>query len=246
MDKEAFEFAKREAFRIGRGNGGIGTLSEKTLHATLKMYYCPNEEMHEIPIGDYVADIYNGDTIIEIQTRNLTKLREKLEYYLKEYAVKVVYPVEAKKRIVWVDKNTGELIRKRTSPVKLGIYEAFLEMFGIIDYLKIPGLTLDILLLEVEEYRADAGLNRRKRKISDKLDKVPCDVLGEYHIERYEDFYMFIPDTLEEQFYSLEFAKAAGISRKTAQGVLNFMTRLGILKRVGRDKRGYIYTTNDM
>ena len=37
---------------------GIGTLSEKTLHAFLKNYYEPDVDKQEIPIDRYVADIF--------------------------------------------------------------------------------------------------------------------------------------------------------------------------------------------
>ena len=36
-----------------------GTL-EKTVHAVLKNYYAPDEDMHEIPIENFVADIFDG------------------------------------------------------------------------------------------------------------------------------------------------------------------------------------------
>ncbi len=39
---------------------GIGTLSEKTVHAVMKNYYAPDTDMHEIPIENFVADIYTG------------------------------------------------------------------------------------------------------------------------------------------------------------------------------------------
>ena len=39
---------------------GIGTLSEKTVHAVMKNYYAPDTDMHEIPIENFVADIFTG------------------------------------------------------------------------------------------------------------------------------------------------------------------------------------------
>ena len=46
---------------------GIGTLSEKTVHAVMKNYYAPDTDMHEIPIENFVADIYTGQEIIARQ-----------------------------------------------------------------------------------------------------------------------------------------------------------------------------------
>ena len=42
-DREAFEAAKSKVIGIDRQRLGIGTLSEKTVHAILKHYYEPDE-----------------------------------------------------------------------------------------------------------------------------------------------------------------------------------------------------------
>ena len=70
---------------------GIGTLSEKTVHAVMKNYYAPDTDMHEIPIENFVADIYNGQEIIEIQTRAFNKMRRKLDAFLPLYPVTIGY-----------------------------------------------------------------------------------------------------------------------------------------------------------
>lgn len=84
-DKRAFETAKRKIIGVDRQRFGIGTLSEKTVHAILKNYYEPDEDRHEIPIQNYVADIYAEGEIIEIQTRQFDKMRGKLGAFLPLY-----------------------------------------------------------------------------------------------------------------------------------------------------------------
>lgn len=58
MDQKRFEEAKRKIIGVDRQRLGIGTLSEKTVHAIFKDYYEPDEDHQEIPIENYVADIY--------------------------------------------------------------------------------------------------------------------------------------------------------------------------------------------
>ena len=53
---------------------GIGTLSEKTVHAVLKHYLVPIEQCHEIKCNGYVADIMHDGEIIEIQTSDRIKI----------------------------------------------------------------------------------------------------------------------------------------------------------------------------
>ena len=55
MDCNRFQQACRQARESLRGQNGIGTLGEKTLHAALKAYYEPDAESHEIKIGRYIA-----------------------------------------------------------------------------------------------------------------------------------------------------------------------------------------------
>ena len=50
IDTERFERARGRVIGIERQRLGIGTLSEKTVHAVLKNYYAPDEDMHEMPL----------------------------------------------------------------------------------------------------------------------------------------------------------------------------------------------------
>ena len=59
-----FEQARNKIIGVDRQRLGIGTLSEKTVHAILKNYYEPDEDKQEIPIENYVADIYADGQII--------------------------------------------------------------------------------------------------------------------------------------------------------------------------------------
>ena len=112
-DKKQFEAARNKIIGIQRERHGIGTLSEKTVHAVLKNYYAPDEDTQEIPIENYVADIYADGEIIEIQTRNFNTMRNKLQAFLPLYPVTIVYPVPNEKWIIWIDEESGELSQKR-------------------------------------------------------------------------------------------------------------------------------------
>ena len=124
-DKEAFEQARKKIIGIDRQRPGIGTLSEKTVHAILKNYYEPDEDRQEIPIYNFVADIFSDGEIIEIQTRQFNKLRDKLEAFLQQFPVTIVYPVPREKWIIWIDEGSGELSKRRKSPLKGNPYAVF-------------------------------------------------------------------------------------------------------------------------
>ena len=80
IDTKRFLQARKEALgRVG-GAGGIGTLSEKALHAALKSYYEPDFESREVKVGSFVADIVGENGIIEIQTRGFDRVTTYDEY----------------------------------------------------------------------------------------------------------------------------------------------------------------------
>lgn len=244
-DREAFEAAKSKVIGIDRQRLGIGTLSEKTVHAILKHYYEPDETKHEIPVGGFVADIQSGDRIIEIQTRQFDRLRGKLEAFLQEYKVTVVYPIPYEKWLIWIDEETGNLSKKRKSPAKGSAYIAFAELYKIKKYLKHPNLEFRFAMLTMEEYRLLNGWSRDKKRGSSRYDRIPGEFVEEVEISRPEDYMQFIPIELETDFTSREFAESAKIPVALAQTVLNILYEMGVVTRVGKKGNLYLYAVLD-
>lgn len=244
-DKEAFEQAKKKIIGIDRQRLGIGTLSEKTVHAILKNYYQPDEDRQEIPIDNYVADIYNDGEIIEIQTRQFNKMRDKLSAFLPQYPVTIVYPIPREKWIIWIDEESGELSKKRKSPAKGNPYIAFPELYKIKMFLKDPNLRLKFVLMDMEEYKLLNGWSKDKKKGSSRYDRIPTEIVEEVEIDRPEDYMQFVPIELKENFTSKEFAKAAHIPTHLAQTVLNILHHMGTVERVGKQGNMYLYKPAD-
>ena len=242
IDREAFEAARKKVIGVDRKRSGIGTLSEKTVHAILKNYYEPDEEKQEIPIENYVADIFSDGGIMEIQTRQFNKMRNKLSAFLPLYPVTIVYPIPREKWIIWIDEESGELSRKRKSPAKGNVYLAFIELYKIKMYLKNPNLRVKLVLMDMEEYKLLNGWSRDKKRGSSRYDRIPTELVEEVDITRIEDYMQFVPYDLEEEFTSKEFAKAAHIPVKLAQSVLNILYDIGTVTRTGKKGREYLYT----
>lgn len=245
QNQERFEQAKRKIIGIDRQRPGIGTLSEKTIHAILKNYYEPDEDKQEIPIENYVADIYKDGEIIEIQTRQFNKLRNKLETFLPLYPVTIVYPIPREKWLIWIDEESGELSNKRKSPAKGNPYVAFIELYKIKMYLKDPNLRLRLVLVDMEEYRLLNGWSRDKKKGSTRYDRIPTRLVEEVEINCIADYMQFVPYELEEEFTTKNFAKAAHIPVNLAQTVLNILYYVGTVERVGKKGNLYLYQVAD-
>ena len=227
IDTERFERARGRVIGIERQRLGIGTLSEKTVHAVLKNYYAPDEDMHEIPIENFVADIFDGEAVIEIQTRSFQNMRRKLAAFLPLYPVTIVYPIPI---------SPG-----RKSPKKGNAYQAFIELYKIRPFLKDPNLRLRLDLIDMEEYRLLNGWSRDKKKGSDRFDRIPLTFVEEVRVDRREDYMQFIPYEIPEEFTAKDFAACAKIPVRLAQTVLLLLTDLLIVERIGKQGRSYLY-----
>lgn len=246
IDETRFERAKNKIIGMNRERQGIGTLSEKTVHAVLKNYYAPDTDMHEIPIANFVADIYTGSEIIEIQTRSFNNMRKKLAAFLPEYPVTIVYPIPHVKWLSWIDEESGETSPKRKSPKKGNPYQAFIELYKIRPFLENENLRFRFDLIDMEEYRLLNGWSHDKKKGSERFDRIPLKFVEEICVDRREDYMQFIPYDIPEQFTARDFAKCAKIPVRLAQTVLLIMTDLKIVERIGKEGRSYLYQVREI
>ena len=241
IDEARFEQAKQKIIGMNRERQGIGTLGEKTIHAVLKNYYAPDCEMQEIPIENFVADIFTGTEIIEIQTRSFNVMRRKLDTFLKQYPVTIVHPIPRIKWVSWIDEETGEASPKRKSPKKGNPYQAFVELYKIRPFLKNENLHFKFALIDMEEYRLLNGWSRDKKRGSERFDRIPLEFVEEVCIDRREDYMQFVQFDLPEPFTSREFAKCAKIPMRLANVVLLILTDLSVVTRVGKQGNCYLY-----
>ncbi|MCR5815745.1 MAG: hypothetical protein K6F91_02550 [Ruminococcus sp.] len=246
MDRERFLAALQSYAGAERDPKGIGTLGERSVHAVLKAYFEPQEDNTEIKIGSFVADIAGEDGIIEIQTRALYRLKKKLDCFLEYARVTVVHPVFSKKYLRWADPATGELSDRRLSPKKESIYTAMDELVGIKNYLDDPNFAFVCIVLECEDIRLLDGYSKDKKKGATKLDRYPLDIVAEYRFECPQDYMMLVPEEIEGEFATSDFAKAAKISRRLAQSTLNILSYTGCVKCIGKKNRENLYMITEI
>ena len=222
------------------GYHGIGTMGEKTVHAVVKCYMEPDEDYHETWLGNYVADIFRGDRVTEIQTGSFQALRGKLSVFLPQYRVTVVHPVPGIKTLCWVDPETGaERSRRRSS--KIGTPQmAFPELYKIRPFLQDPNLSIVILMIDMEEIKLLDGYGPDHKKHATKYDRIPVALREELVLTCPEDYRMLIPYELE-RFTSADFARAVRLPRPDATNALQILHEMGVVERVGKQGNSYIY-----
>lgn len=241
IDKERFAYACEKIIGIERERIGIGTLSEKTLHAVLKYYFEPMKQYHEIKIGNFFADISNNGGIIEIQSRSFDAMRKKLEIFLPLGEVLVVYPVPQTKWLCWIDTQTGEVTSKRKSPKKGLTYDILPELYRIKNLLLHENLRFCIVLLDVLEYRNLDGWSRDKKKGSSRHERIPTEILDEVYINCPSDYRKLVPENMPTEFTSKDFKKAARLSPRGCGYGLNVLTNIGAIERIGKKGNAFIY-----
>lgn len=226
---------------IDRHRKGIGTLKEKTIHAVLKHYFEPREEFHEIPIDGFVADIQTPHGVIEIQTGSFQSIRKKLEVFLANGPVTIVYPIPHIKWLRWINEDTGEMTEKRKSPKKGTPYMSFFELYKIKQFLTHPNLIICIILIDMVEYRSLNGWSLDKKRGSSRYDRIPTGLAAELWIGSKADYVKLVPDSLVGEFNSKDYKKATGLTLSAAQTALNVLNYMGAVERCGKAGRSYLY-----
>lgn len=219
------------------GDGGIGTMGEKSVHRVLKYCCSPFSDGREVTVGGYVADVVGEQGIIEIQSARFDRLREKLGAFLSCCPVTVVWPAEKEKWICMVDPVTGELKSRRKSPVHQTVYHVYPELYRLREYLALPDLRFRVALLETEEYRYPSP---KKGRRAVRCDRIPLKLLGQYALDTPEDHLALLPD-LPEKFGAKELAAGLRIDENLARIMLRVMEAAGALEQAGKEGRRNLF-----
>ena len=245
IDNDRFKQIVESVTTHTNSSMGIGTYMEKTIHKVLKLYYEPDIDYHEVRIDNFVADIYRNGNIIEIQTGNFNKMRAKLEYFLKDYTVTIVYPIPYTKWLNWIDENTKEIVSTRKSPKRGNEYLAFKELYKIKSYLTHPNLKLKLVLIDMNEYRLLNGWSKDKKKGSVRYDRVPIKIESEMLIECLDDYLSLVPYTLPEVFTTKDYAKSTKLTINRATTAVNILHYVGAINRIGKKGNAFLYSANE-
>lgn len=220
---------------------GIGTLSERSLHATLKRYIEPDLSFHEVPCGKYIADILRDHEITEVQTGSFYRLREKLSAFLPDYKVTIVYPISAHRRIIWIDPTTGAYTEPRRSPKTGTPQELFNELTSVKDFLIHPNLQIRVLMVDVDEYRVLDGWDASRKKGAHRAERIPTNIVSDIRLKEPSDWLQLLPDALPNPFTAKAFEKLSRISPICTSRALRCLEILGVIRRNGKQGKAYLY-----
>ena len=218
----------------------IGTLSEKSIHAQLKVIFQPDDQYHEVKVGRYIADICIDQTIIEIQTSQLYKMEKKLKFYLENgYEVTVVHPIIKINTLHWCSLD-GEIISSRKTTKNKAMYQILFELLGITEFIGNPLLTIKVLTLQTSEVRMLDGYGKDKKNRATKLAKGMDEVLGEVLIRNAKDVKSLLPEELD-CFTATQLGKIIGLKSRKLYFAVHALENIEIIKKIGKEKRADLW-----
>jgi hypothetical protein len=220
----------------------IGMLNEKHLHAAIKSWYTKPNDKVEVDLDGYVVDILRDDLIIEIQTKNFSKIRNKLSALSSSHPIRLVYPIPKEKWIIKVDQNGENQLSRRKSP-KRGSYEdLFHELVSIPALLKKPNFTLETILIREEEVRIHDPHRAWRRRGWVTQERRLLDVIERRLFSHPKEFKNFIPPSIHDTFTTSDLATERQISTRLAGKMTYCLRKMGAIVPVGKRGRAILYT----
>lgn len=214
----------------------IGSLNEHTLHLALKKYIEPNSEFHEVEYGTFVADIKHGNCICEIETTSFTRMKNKLDFFLNENEVTVVYPIAVKRWVVFVDPKTGEMSERKRSPLKGRAFDVCEELYKIREYIGHPNFALKLVFIEELDYK-----RRKGKRSSVREDRIPLSFISEMNFVSKEE-YAALADVIPDGEFTLkEFEKANDMRGRNPWYLLQILISASIVERAGKRGNAFLY-----
>jgi hypothetical protein len=211
-------------------------MNECSLHLEIKQVYSLPGDQFEVKLGNYIVDLLRGNLVIEVQTKNFSALKEKLQVLTENQRVRLVYPLPERKWITHVTKD-HIVLNTRKSPRKGRITDVFSELVMIPQLIGEENFSLEVLLIDEEEVRCDDGRGSWRRRGVSVKDRKLLKVNNQILFQKKTDYLKILPENLNEVFSNRELAKAAKISLRTARQITYCLKKGSVIRLAGKKGR---------
>ena len=215
----------------------INIYNESSLHNTLKLYYAEKYNgQTEVEADGHIYDILCEDgQVIEIQTKNLSKLADKIKDALaKGHKVTLVYPLVYRTRIITTDEE-GKPVSNRLSPKKGNIYDILRELTGLTEILLKRNFTLEVITINMIEHRVrtpapvqTTNKTRRYKKNWLKVNKRLDELFETKQFKSKKDYIALLPKELPQEFCAKDLKMP-----RYAHILLWVLSRIPVIKQTG-------------
>jgi len=220
----------------------IGTKNESSLHRTLKYQYAGTGGKTEAAVGDFVADGINAlGEYIEVQTGSFAPLIKKVKEFTSLGKVRIIHPIAVTKKIEVCDKK-GRFLYRRKSPKKGSHWDIFDALLHAPELPLNKRVTIELVMLDVIEKRIKDGKGSWRRRGISVKDREMSAFREKIIFKKPKDYLRFIPFKKNEEFTVSSLAKKAEITADTARKALYVLTKMKLVKRIGKIRRAWVYT----
>jgi hypothetical protein len=216
---------------------------ETTLHRELKRLYAAHPDEIEVKLGRYRIDVARPNELVEVQLGSLAAIRDKVQALVASHDVRVVKPVVMRKQLVKRKRRGGPIVDRRQSPRRGRLIDFFDELVYFTRAFPHPRLTVDLVLVDVEEHRVTLRRPKRwgRRRGFRVEDLRLVDVHAVRSLRTAADLHGLLGDALPISFDTAELAAAIDAPRWVAQRVAYCLRKTGAAQVVGKRRNAAIY-----
>jgi len=217
---------------------------EASLHRELKLRYAADESSIESPCDGYRIDAVRDDELVEVQHGSLAAIRDKVRRLLKRHRVRVVKPIIVQKLLIKLDRREGAEIDRRRSPKRGQLLDLFDELVYFTSVFPHERLTLEALLVEIEEVRYPGRGKRRRRRPGRDFqiaDQRLSRIISRRQFRHGRDLCRLLPPRLPRPFHTGQLAERLDAPRWTAQRIAYCLREIGALEVVGKQGNALLY-----
>jgi len=214
---------------------------ESSLHSAIKKWYFLKGDRMEVKVDDFVVDLVRGDLLIEIQTANFSAIKPKLKRLLNDHKVRLVYPIPMKKWIVHKSTANSKAFGRRRSPKNGRLFDIFNELIRIPSLFSKGNLSIEVLMIEMEEMWCNDGRGSWRRKGASIEDRKLVRVFESRIFEHKADFLQFLPKDLPHPFSNRDLAERLGIPVHQSRKITYSLRKIGTIAQVGKNRNQMLF-----
>ncbi|MCA9169822.1 MAG: hypothetical protein KDB23_19240 [Planctomycetales bacterium] len=216
---------------------------ETSLHRQLKSIYAADVTDTEVRMGRYRIDAVRDGELIEIQHGSLAAIRSKISALLPDSRVRVVKPIVARKLLIKRAGKGKKIVDRRLSPKRCTVLDLFSELVYFCRVFPHPNLTLEVPLVEMEEWRYPGHGRRRRHRSNDfQVEDQKLTSVGDVHeLREAEDLLDLLPQPLPAEFGTAELAAHCSISAHFARQVAYCLRETGAVTQIRKRGNALIY-----
>jgi hypothetical protein len=218
---------------------------ESSLHRELKQLYAGAAGRVEVRYGKFRVDVViedeHGEELIEIQHGSLWAIRDKIQRLTRRHRVRIVKPIVRRKRLVKRNRKGGRVVDQRFSPKQGNWLDLFSELVYFTRAFPHRNLTIEALLVDVEEWRYPGRIRRGRQRWTTEDERL-LNVCDTRRLSTPDDLRQLVACPLPRPFHTADIAAALEIDRFKAQRLAYVLRQVGAAKTVGKQRGAWLYS----